>query len=87
MISLSPSATLCDSAGERRGLTKGKKEGIGIGEERGEKKGFRKGEESGLKKGENKKAIEMAKAMKIDKKSVEEIQKYTQLTEAEIQKL
>jgi len=73
--------------GERRGLRKGKKEGIGIGEERGEKKGFRKGEESGLEKGEKNKTIEIAKAMKKDKKSVEEIQKYTQLTEAEIQKL
>jgi len=64
-------------------LKKGKVEGVEIGE----KKSFRKGEESGLEKGEKNKTIEIAKAMKKDKKSVEEIQKYTQLTEVEIQKL
>jgi len=69
--------------GEERGLKKGKVEGIEIGEERGLKKGIGIGEE----RGEKNKAIEMAKAMKKDKKSVEEIQKYTQLTKVEIQKL
>ncbi|MBL1274451.1 MAG: hypothetical protein COB30_000005, partial [Ectothiorhodospiraceae bacterium] len=77
--------------GQERGVKKGKVEGIEIGREEGigigEKKGFRKGEESGLEKGRKVEKIEMAKAMKKDKKSVEEIQKYTQLTKAEIQKL
>ncbi|MBL1258953.1 MAG: hypothetical protein COB33_000290, partial [Thiotrichaceae bacterium] len=74
---------MADVKGERRGLRKGKKEGIGIGEERGEKKGYKKGERVGVKKGK----VEMAKAMKKDKKPVEEIQKYTQLTKADIQAL
>ena len=77
--------------GEKRGLRKGKKEGIEIGEERGEKRGLKKGREEGIgigeERGEKNKAIEMAKVMKKDKKSVEEIQKYTQLTEVEIHKL
>ncbi len=57
----------------------GKKEGIEIGEQRGE--------ERGVKKGLKEKAVEMARAMKKDKRPIEEIQKYTELSPKEIKSL
>ena len=76
---------------EAKLLEEGKKDGIEIGEKRGEEKGLKKGieigEEKGLKEGEEKGRMEMAKSMKKDNKPLEEIQKYTQLSLEQIDKL
>ncbi len=45
------------------------------------------GKKEGLQEGEKRKAVEMARAMKKDEKSIEEIQKYTELSAKEIKKL
>ncbi len=58
-----------------------------IGRKEGEKIGIKKGEERGLKKGELNKAIEMAKVMKQDGRTMEEIMRYTKLSKEQIEKL
>ena len=61
------------------GKKEGKKEGVKIGKQIGVKIG----EERGLKK----KAIEMAKIMKNDGRTIEEIMRYTKLSKEQIEKL
>jgi DNA repair protein RadC len=56
-------------------------------EKRGEKKGVKKGVEIGKQIGETKKAIEMAKIMKNDGRTIEEIMRYTKLSKEQIEKL
>jgi|GEM_PF-3173810 len=53
----------------------------------GKAEGVQEGIEIGEEKGEKKKAVEMAKRMRKDNKTTEEIQKYTQLSIEEIRKL
>ncbi|MCB2261342.1 MAG: hypothetical protein LGR52_00090 [Candidatus Thiosymbion ectosymbiont of Robbea hypermnestra] len=64
---------------EKRARKEGKEEGMQIGERRGKKIG----KEEGLKE----KAVEMARVMKRDERTIEEIRKYTQLSIAEIKEL
>ncbi len=60
-------------------------------EKRGEKKGLKKGVKIGKQIGEEigikKKAIEMAKIMKNDGRTIEEIMRYTKLSKEQIEKL
>ncbi len=69
------------------GWKEGRKEGLKEGEEIGEKKGFEKGEEAGVKKGVLQNAVEMAKIMKKDGRTIAEIMRYTRLSRRQIGKL
>jgi DNA repair protein RadC len=57
------------------------------GEKKGVQKGRKEGEKAGLKKGAKLKAVEMAKIMKKDGKTSEEIIRYTKLSKRQIEKL
>ena len=73
--------------GEKKGLEKGVDVGVKQGRKEGLKEGVEKGKKSGIKKGKKEEKIEIAKDMKADGKSLEEIIKYTKLTQKEIEKL
>jgi predicted transposase/invertase (TIGR01784 family) len=65
--------------GEKVGFDKGKREGL--------EEGFEEGEKLGFDKGQDKKAREMAKAMKNEGEPIEKISIYTGLSKEEIEKL
>ncbi len=84
------SGLLAELAKSEKYVLKYKKEEERLKKE-GEKKGLQKGEERGLKKGREmghlEKAIEMAKIMKKDGRTSEEIMRYTKLSKRQIEKL
>ena len=71
----------------KKATEKAKEEGIVQGISIGKQEGISIGEARGIEKGETKKAIEIAKAMLIKNKPMEEIVEFTSLTVEEIEKL
>ena len=64
-----------------------RKAALSYAKEKGEAEGMEKGKAEGLAEGKRKTKIEMAKLMLKDNKDVEEIKKYTGLTEEELENL
>jgi hypothetical protein len=68
-------------------IEKYKAEGEAEGIAKGEARGIAKGEARGIAKGKEKKALEMAQAMKADNEPISKIVRYTGLTEQQIAEL
>ncbi len=64
-----------------------RKAALSYAKEKGEAEGMEKGKAEGLAEGKRKTKIEMAKLMLKDNKDVEEIKKYTSLTEEELENI